>query len=156
MWPNPQKTEDLVTFTEEILNGKLHFLCRKLRIWSLLLKKSLMENFIFCAVLAFSYSWLAIHWEGIFDCFIKKGTSVSSSTSSTEPKRHNPYLNEYFSIPRFLGVKASGDNIRMFCKTFNVNSRLFICLGLGIIKYVQRSRTPKAPNMKSFAIIINE
>ena len=27
MWPNPQKTADLVTFTEEILNGKLHFLC---------------------------------------------------------------------------------------------------------------------------------
>ena len=28
MWPNPQETADLVTFTEEILNGKLHFLCR--------------------------------------------------------------------------------------------------------------------------------
>ena len=27
MWPNLQKTVDLVTFTEEILNGKLHFLC---------------------------------------------------------------------------------------------------------------------------------
>ena len=27
MWPNPQKTADLVTFTVEILNGKLHFLC---------------------------------------------------------------------------------------------------------------------------------
>ena len=27
MWSNPQKTEDLVTFTEEILNGKLHFMC---------------------------------------------------------------------------------------------------------------------------------
>ena len=27
MWPNPQKTADLVTFTEEILSGKLHFLC---------------------------------------------------------------------------------------------------------------------------------
>ena len=26
MWPNPQETGDLVTFTEEILNGKLHFL----------------------------------------------------------------------------------------------------------------------------------
>ena len=26
MWPNPQKTEE-ITFTEEILNGKLHFLC---------------------------------------------------------------------------------------------------------------------------------
>ena len=26
MWPNAQETADLVTFTEEILNGKLHFL----------------------------------------------------------------------------------------------------------------------------------
>ena len=26
MWPNPQETADLDTFTEEILNGKLHFL----------------------------------------------------------------------------------------------------------------------------------
>ena len=25
MWPNPQFPVDLVTFTEEILNGKLHF-----------------------------------------------------------------------------------------------------------------------------------
>ena len=28
MWPNPQETADLVTFTEEILNRKLHFLSR--------------------------------------------------------------------------------------------------------------------------------
>ena len=27
MWPNPEETADLVTFIEEILNGKLHFLC---------------------------------------------------------------------------------------------------------------------------------
>ena len=27
MWPNPQLPADLVTFTKEILNGKLHFLC---------------------------------------------------------------------------------------------------------------------------------
>ena len=27
MWPNPQFTTDLLTFTEEILNGKLHFMC---------------------------------------------------------------------------------------------------------------------------------
>ena len=25
MWPNPQFPADLVTFTEEIRNGKLHF-----------------------------------------------------------------------------------------------------------------------------------
>ena len=27
MWPNPQFPADLVTFTEEILNEKLYFLC---------------------------------------------------------------------------------------------------------------------------------
>ena len=27
MSPNPQETADLVMFTEEILNGKLHFFC---------------------------------------------------------------------------------------------------------------------------------
>ena len=27
MWPKPQETANLVTFTEEILNGKVHFLC---------------------------------------------------------------------------------------------------------------------------------
>ena len=26
MWPNPQGIADLVTFTEDVLNGKLHFL----------------------------------------------------------------------------------------------------------------------------------
>ena len=26
MWPNPQETEELVKFTEEILNEKFHFL----------------------------------------------------------------------------------------------------------------------------------
>ena len=29
MWPDPQKTGDLVTFSKEILNGKLYFLCSK-------------------------------------------------------------------------------------------------------------------------------
>ena len=27
MWPNPQCPADLATLAEEILNGKLHFLC---------------------------------------------------------------------------------------------------------------------------------
>ena len=30
MWPNPQETADLVTFTEEILNGKVHFLWKQI------------------------------------------------------------------------------------------------------------------------------
>ena len=33
MWPNPQETTGLVTFTQEILNGKLHYLCSVLYLW---------------------------------------------------------------------------------------------------------------------------
>ena len=38
MWPNPQKIADLVTFTEEIFNGKLHFL------WSAIFLPSKCSN----------------------------------------------------------------------------------------------------------------
>ena len=31
MWPDPQEMFDLVTFTEEILNGKFDFLCSEER-----------------------------------------------------------------------------------------------------------------------------
>ena len=68
MWPNPQETAGLVTFTEKILNGKLHFLCSTTNFWhnkwSFPLWISVKEtadlvafteemrngNFIFCAV----------------------------------------------------------------------------------------------------------
>ena len=33
MSPNPQEPADLVTFTEEILNAKLHFLCSVLNLF---------------------------------------------------------------------------------------------------------------------------
>ena len=38
MWPNPQVTADLVTFTGEILNGKLHFL------WSVFHKSHILKE----------------------------------------------------------------------------------------------------------------
>ena len=43
MWPNPQIPADLVTFTEEILNGKLHFLCSVM--WTKLALKPLICRF---------------------------------------------------------------------------------------------------------------
>ena len=46
MWPNPQETADLVTFTEEILNGKLHFLCSVLG--TLLFNKNMIDLFYEC------------------------------------------------------------------------------------------------------------
>ena len=36
MWLNPQEIADLVTFTEEILNGKLYFLCNESSVNTLL------------------------------------------------------------------------------------------------------------------------
>ena len=46
MWPNPQETMDLVTFTAEILNGKLHFLCSVLNHCMLLFTCMLLyDNF---------------------------------------------------------------------------------------------------------------
>ena len=46
MWRNPQENADLVTFTEEILNGKLHILCSEpsmfvgvwIRFWEMWMK----------------------------------------------------------------------------------------------------------------------
>ena len=40
MWPNPQFLVDLVTFAEEILNGKFHFFCAVKYIW---FKKKIIE-----------------------------------------------------------------------------------------------------------------
>ena len=48
MWPIPQKTADFVTFTEEILNEKLHFLCSMndfvISLWSYLNFKELIDR----------------------------------------------------------------------------------------------------------------
>ena len=70
MWPNPQQNVDLVTFAEEIINGKLHFLCSCFQInaWSVILEKkfgqklkknkenlTIAENFdIYCFV---TFDW---------------------------------------------------------------------------------------------------
>ena len=45
--------------------SKCNQIRRKLRIWSHLLKKSLMENFIFCAVfwLIFTKNFLALYYQ---------------------------------------------------------------------------------------------
>ena len=44
MWPNLQETADLVTFTEEILNGKLHILCSETITYSCSVSENLQKN----------------------------------------------------------------------------------------------------------------
>ena len=62
MWPNPQETADLVTFTKEILNGKIHFLCNEINpsLVTFLLVMALTVNFKLD--LDFTY----------FACFVRK------------------------------------------------------------------------------------
>ena len=60
MWPNLQLAADLVTFTEEILNGKLHFLWRVWCISAAPLITPNRQNFGFKAVNYISrvFEWL--------------------------------------------------------------------------------------------------
>ena len=53
MWPNPQETADLITFTEEILNGKLPFLCSVRN--EALNKENHVAPFIFSSSLFYSF-----------------------------------------------------------------------------------------------------
>ena len=55
MRPNPQEIADLVKFTEEILNRKLHF-------YAALLNKYLAENLIFCVVTKVITSFMFKHF----------------------------------------------------------------------------------------------
>ena len=50
-------TSQKVKFSIKDIFSKCDQICRKLWIWSQLLKKSLMENFIFCAVYLISDNW---------------------------------------------------------------------------------------------------
>ena len=46
MWPNPQETEDLATFTNEIPNGKLHFCALFLEMFPVLIVNPNITYFI--------------------------------------------------------------------------------------------------------------
>ena len=66
MWPNPQFPADLVTFTEEILNGKLHFLCSGKYDNCFRIKKALRALLFFLSwanpyILLNSNIWLTLH-----------------------------------------------------------------------------------------------
>ena len=62
MWPNPQETADLVTFAEEIFNGKFHFLRSFRFVW-----------LIYLLYLSGHNIW---HW---FLCFMVNAITSSST-----------------------------------------------------------------------------
>ena len=73
MWPNPQETADLVTFTEEILNAKMYFLCSvSRRIFPLslqnlfVLHKNVLAN---CKLVKLKAVIIKIMPDDLFDSF---------------------------------------------------------------------------------------
>ena len=64
MWLNPQFPADLITFTEEILNGKLHFLC----------------SVTFITVLPFSFAMILL-----CSCLSSKKSSVKNHNFQNIP-----------------------------------------------------------------------
>ena len=79
MWPNPQEIMDLVIFTEEILNGKLHFLCSAL-VW--ILKKSLETS----VRIRFEQKQ-SLWWEKLGEQFLFKSSQDFASSCCYEEKR---------------------------------------------------------------------
>ena len=55
MWPNPQVTVDLVTFTKEIPRGKPHFLCSDDSSADWLFSFKISEDYIFLQVSKYFY-----------------------------------------------------------------------------------------------------
>ena len=55
--PHPGHTAQKMMFSIKDFVSNCDQIRRNLRIWSHLLKKSLMENFIFCAVLFLTFEW---------------------------------------------------------------------------------------------------
>ena len=88
MWPNPQKTVDLVTFTKEILNGKLDFLQRKTlvpesffhKVYKFIKKDTPAKIFSceFCEILKNNFftehlpGWLHLTFLEVVQKFVKK------------------------------------------------------------------------------------
>ena len=68
MWPNPQLPVDLYTFTEEVFNGKLHFLCSGYcMVWSNYMKLNEDKSHLLVAVHKHENVWTNVDcsesWE---------------------------------------------------------------------------------------------
>ena len=90
MWPNPQFPADLVTFTEEIFNGKLHFLC------------SAFAKIVngFQPVTIFTESYPVIFWSVIFP--ITDWHAILYSLKTSENQRFSDVFRENRIARKFL------------------------------------------------------
>ena len=101
MWPNPQFPVDLVTFTEEILNGKLHSLCNVMRrreeAW---FNNHLLNRFDF-----------AVCWNCLFKC-LKYRCCGETYTSNTVLDSHCYSSYSSLSIRKYLNGSFMHEDFR--------------------------------------------
>ena len=102
--------------------SKFYQICRKLRIWPHLLKKSLMENFIFCAVIAcqircFTQSIIIFAERVSRMCSVKKVFLEISQ---------NPQKNICARVSFLIKLKATLLKKRLWHRCFHVNFAKFL------------------------------
>ena len=87
MWPNPQFPTDLVTFIEEILNGKLHFCV--MRFSEIILVKELKWE-------SYSYLWNLNHGN----CNLQSWTKIWRQIAEIKQNRffHGMFHSWFFAI----------------------------------------------------------
>ena len=90
MWPNPQFSADLVTFTEQILNRKLHFLC------------SVIADFIYSKLL----QWRHKNKPKTKPYKVNSGGNVIVQNKKEEFKLSPSYLNKPMIVVR-INFKTS-------------------------------------------------
>ena len=81
MWPNLQETADLVTFTEEILNGKLHFFVQ-------CISRATFQKFCFFFIVNFE------HISHLFLIFLLLTLNKQMSTKMGYTLRFQPNCNK--------------------------------------------------------------
>ena len=93
MWPNPYKTANLVTFTEEILNGKLHFFVQWVQLRKTYFSKTInLPKYLVLASMTVKFlinlkcSWtMFTHWFG--RSVFATSVGINSLTSRLKTKR---------------------------------------------------------------------
>ena len=146
MWTNPQ---EWVTFTEEILNRKLHFLCDE---WSVLLRISLVNVDLFTTK-------EILNWKLIFCTVsnISKTTIVLTRISFVLLKRPDNFLltvsgalhTDHIQLQLIVTLIIMTDSI---CLTTNLyQNRRKDCSGI-FWKYVKGKLSQKTPSLKKLLL----
>ena len=111
---NSPHTAQKITISIKDFFSKCDQICRKLRIWSHLLKKSLMENFIFCAVSYFFQSLC------LTPRLLSKKINLDAKKASSDPSflqylfKHNFFAMSAIALQRSELLWPNDDVVSMW------------------------------------------